>query len=138
MKRRIVLDTNCLVSSLPRNGKYHRVWQDFFEKKYTLCYTNEILTEYEEILTQKMGKIIAQNIIKAIIARPNTMKLDPHFQFRLIEQDVDDNKFVDCAIVANAEYIVTEDKHFKVLETIDFPKVEVICLDAFLNWLMNL
>jgi hypothetical protein len=45
---------------------------------------------------------------------------------------------VDCAIVANAEYIVTEDKHFKVLGTIDFPKVAVIGLDAFLDWLMKL
>ena len=135
MNRRIVLDTNCLVSSLPRQGKYHQVWQDFFNEKYILCYTNDILTEYEEILTQKMGRMIAQNIIKAIMARPNTMKLDPRFQFRLIEKDVDDNKFVDCAIVANAQYIVTEDKHFKVLETIDFPKVDVIGLDAFLEWL---
>lgn len=137
MNRRIVLDTNCLVSSLPRQGKYHQVWQDFFNNKYVLCYTNEILTEYEEILTQKMGRMIAQNIIKAIVSRPNTMKLDPRFQFRLIEKDVDDNKFVDCAIVANARYIVTEDRHFKVLETIDFPKVDVIGLDAFLEWLMQ-
>ena len=137
MNKRIVLDTNCLVSSLPRNGKYHRVWQDFFNNKYALCYTNEILTEYEEILTQKMGRIITQNIIKAIVARPNTLKLDPRFQFRLIAQDMDDNKFVDCAIVANAQYIVTEDRHFKVLETIDFPKVDVIGLDAFLEWLMQ-
>ena len=137
MNKRIVLDTNWLFSSLPRNGKYHRVWQDFFNNKYVLCYTNEILTEYEEILTQKMGRIITQNIIKAIVARPNTLKLDPRFQFRLIAQDMDDNKFVDCAIVANAQYIVTEDRHFKVLETIDFPKVDVIGLDAFLEWLMQ-
>ena len=32
-------------------------------------------------------------------------------------------------------YIVTEDRHFKVLEAIDFPKVDVIGLDAFLEWL---
>ena len=132
MKRRIVLDTNCLISSLPKKGKYYQVWQDFFANKYILCYTNEILTEYEEILTQKLGQTIAQNIIKAIIARPNTLKFDPHFQFQLITQDVDDNKFVDCAIVANAQYIVTEDKHYNVLETIDFPKVNVIDLDTFL------
>ena len=132
MKRRIVLDTNCLISSLPKKGKYYQVWQDFFANKYILCYTNEILTEYEEILSQKLGQVIAQNIIKAIIARPNTLKLDPHFQFQLITQDVDDNKFVDCAIVANAQYIVTEDKHYKVLETIDFPKVDIIDLDTFL------
>lgn len=137
MKRRIVLDTNCLISSLPRKGKYYQVWQDFFAGKYILCYTNEILTEYEEILTQKMGKMIAQNIIKAIIARPNTMKLDPHFKFQLIKQDPDDNKFVDCAIVANAQYIVTEDKHFSVLNAIDFPKVAVINLDAFLTILQK-
>ena len=88
-------------------------------------------------MARQMGRMIAQNIVKAIIARPNTLKLDPHFQFRLIEKDVDDNKFVDCAIVANARYIVTEDRHFKVLETIDFPKVDVIGLDDFLIWLMH-
>ena len=137
MKRRIVLDTNCLISSLPKKGKYYQVWQDFFANKYILCYTNEILTEYEEILTQKLGQTIAQNIIKAIIARPNTLKFDPHFQFQLITQDVDDNKFVDCAIVANAQYIVTEDRHYNVLETIDFPKVDVIDLDTFLRILMS-
>lgn len=137
MKRRIVLDTNCLISSLPKKGKYYQVWQDFFANKYILCYTNEILTEYEEILTQKLGQTIAQNIIKAIIARPNTLKFDPHFQFQLITQDVDDNKFVDCAIVANAQYIVTEDRHYNVLETIDFPKVNVIDLDTFLRILTS-
>ena len=137
MKRRIVLDTNCLISSLPKKGKYYQVWQDFFANKYILCYTNEILTEYEEILTQKLGQTIAQNIIKAIIARPNTLQFDPHFQFQLITQDVDDNKFVDCAIVANAQYIVTEDRHYNVLESIDFPKVNVIDLDTFLRILTS-
>lgn len=137
MKRRIVLDTNCLISSLPKKGRYYQIWQDFFANKYTLCYTNEILTEYEEILTQKLGQVIAQNIIKAIIARPNTLKLDPHFQFQLITQDVDDNKFVDCAIVANAQYIVTEDRHYNILETIDFPKVDIINLDTFLAILQS-
>lgn len=135
--RRIVLDTNCLLSSLPRKGKYYSVWKDFFAEKYILCYTNEILTEYEEILTQKIGKEIAQNIIKAIITRKNTLKLDPHFQFHLIQRDEDDNKFVDCAIAANASYIVTENHHYDVLRSIDFPKVAVIDLDTFVSLLQN-
>lgn len=80
---------------------------------------------------------VLTDIACAIVARPNTLKLDPRFQFRLIAQDMDDNKFVDCAIVANAQYIVTEDRHFKVLKTIAFPKVGVIGLDAFLEWLMQ-
>ena len=133
----VVLDTNCLLISLSKRGCYYKVWKDFFAEKYTLCYTNEILTEYEEILTLKMGPVIAQNVIKAIITRKNTLKFDAHFCFNLIQSDVDDNKFVDCAIVANASYIVSQDHHFDILKNIDFPKVELIDIDTFVALLGN-
>lgn len=135
MMDRVVLDTNCLLISLSKRGDYYKVWKDFFAEKYTLCYTNEILTEYEEILTLKMGAVIAQNVIKAIITRKNTIKLDAHFRFNLIQQDVDDNKFVDCAIAANASYIVSQDHHFDILKNIDFPKVDLIDIDTFISLL---
>lgn len=63
---------------------------------------------------------------------PYTRFFEPHFHFRLIEQDPDDNKFVDCAIIAGADYIVSEDAHFRVLKTISFPTVCVIRLEQFL------
>lgn len=59
------------------------------------------------------------------------MLFDSHFSFGLITVDADDNKFVDCAIVANAHFIVTEDKHFNVLKNIEFPHVDVIGIDDF-------
>jgi len=34
-------------------------------------------------------------------------------------------------ISANAKIIVTNDKHFNVLKKIDFPKVNVVDIDAF-------
>ena len=68
----------------------------------------------------------------------STRFFTPHFRFRLIEQDPDDNKFVDCAIVAGADYIVSEDAHFRVLETIPFPKVNVIRLNRFMEELAGL
>lgn len=135
--RRVVLDTNCLIASLSRRGRYFIVWKDFFAEKYILCYTNEILAEYEEILSLKMGAEIAQNVINAIITRRNTVKLDAHFHFNLIQADVDDNKFVDCAIVANASFIVSQDHHFDVLKTIDFPKVELVNIDMFVALLQE-
>lgn len=131
--RRVVLDTNCLLISLSRRGAYYTVWKEFFSEKYILCYTNEILSEYEEILSQKMGGDIAGNVIKAIISRKNTVRLDVHFRFNLIQADPDDNKFVDCAIAANASFIVSQDHHFDVLHAIDFPKVELIGIDEFVS-----
>ncbi len=47
--------------------------------------------------------------------------------------DEDDNKFVDCAIAAGADYIVTEDHHFDYLRQIPFPQLNVISLDDFLE-----
>ena len=49
----------------------------------------------------------------------------------------DDNKFVDCAIAANAKCIVSEDNHFNVLKFIPFPKVEVIGIDDFKSFLRS-
>lgn len=63
--------------------------------------------------------------------RPNVRQLSPYFQIHLIESDPDDNKFVDCAIIAGARYIVSNDAHFRVLATIPFPTVDVITLDKF-------
>ena len=78
---------------------------------------------------------VSEAIVYAILARPNVIRLDPHFSFGLIEADKDDNKFVDCAIAANAKCIVTEDKHFEVLKSIPFPKVEVVGIDDFKMYL---
>lgn len=132
---RIVLDTNCLLISLASKSVYHRVWTDFIGRKYILCVTNDIITEYEEILTQKVGKDIAGNIIRTILSRDNTVKIDICYRFNMITADADDNKFVDCAVAANARFVVTQDRHFDVLKQIKFPHVDVTDIDSFILWL---
>ena len=53
-----------------------------------------------------------------------------YYKFGLLN-DEDDNKFVDCAIASNADFIVSHDRDFNVLQQIDFPKVLVINSDQF-------
>lgn len=55
------------------------------------------------------------------------------FYFNLIKVDPDDNKFVDCAIAGNAKFIVTEDRHYDILQQIDIPKVNIIKLDEMMQ-----
>ena len=133
----IVLDTNCLIIAVSSQSQYHQVWQDFLAGKYTLCITNEIIEEYEEVMARNISPLVAELFVSAILNRKNVRKVSPSFSFHLIEADVDDNKFVDCAIVANAKYIVTEDHHYDVLQDIPFPKVEVVRLNEFLLELQN-
>ena len=133
MNRHVVLDTNCLLQSLSARSPYYRVWEDFVLGKYVLCVSNEILEEYEEIIASHMSPLAARIAIEAILRANNVLKVDAQFRFGLITADVDDNKFGDCAIVANADYIVSEDRHFDILKTISFPKVEVKRLKDFVE-----
>lgn len=129
--RFVVVDTNCLLCMIPMRSKYRPAWESFLDGKYILCVSNEIVSEYMEILTAKVSTSFAENIVGAILRSPFVRRFDPQFHFNLIESDPDDNKFVDCAIIANADFIVSEDSHFRVLKTIPFPKVNVLTLDEF-------
>ena len=131
MSRYIVLDTNCLLQSLSRRSTYYKVWEDFILGRYTLCVSNEILAEYEEIIASHISPLAATITIETILRANNVIRVDAQFRFELIVVDHDDNKFVDCAIVSNADYIVSDDKHFNVLKNIPFPKIEVKKLQEF-------
>ena len=131
--RKIVLDTNCLLMCFSTKSAYHDAWTAYLEKRYNLCVSNEIINEYEEIIAQKTNSLFATEFIRAILLRPNTILVNPQFRFNLITDDPDDNKFVDCAIIANAEYIVSNDRHFNVLKMIDFPRVNIIRLEEFVK-----
>ncbi len=123
---RIVLDTNVLLVSIPRKSPYRPIFDALLEKRYTLLLTNEILTEYEEIIALKTTPSIAQNIVNMLLSLSNVKKVEVFFKWNLIEGDADDNKFSDCAIAGNADFLVTQDRHFNILKETDFPKVPLL------------
>ncbi len=132
-RQRIVLDTNCLLMAIPRRSPYHKILEDFLKGEYLLCVSNEVVLEYEEILISKVGVVVANNIVNAILASPNTIFINPQNRYHLIESDSDDNKFVDCAITAKAKYIVTQDRHYDVVRFNPKFDFTVIDIDCFLN-----
>ena len=136
--KNIVLDTNCLLASLSRNQEEYIIWKSLQEGRFNLCVTNEILDEYVEVLQRNISPTIAENVMFLLLNLDNLILVDTYFKFNLITADPDDNKFVDCAIAANAEYIVTNDKHFNELETVDFPRVKHISIDEFVTRLKKL
>lgn len=127
----IVLDTNCLLAILPSSSQYHQIWTDLNNGKIALCVTTEILDEYEEILIQKVSVEFAEIVMQLVMKMPKLKLVAPTFFLHLITTDPDDNKFVDCAFCGQAELIVTNDTHFSILKSIDFPKFTVVNLRDF-------
>lgn len=133
----VVIDTNCLIQMLSKHSPYRPIWDAFLAKRYVLCVSNEILDEYQEIIEQQATSQIAENVIMLLLNSSNVEYVDPHFRLGIITTDPDDNKFVDCAIHANARYIVTEDHHYNILGQVPFPSVKVIGVDQFNQILIN-
>jgi uncharacterized protein len=128
---KVVLDTNILIASIGKKSPFRWIFDCVILGKIILCVSNEILFEYQEILAKKTNKYVAENVVNFLTVSPLTEKIDIYFNFELIQADLSDNKFVDCAIAANADCLVSNDGHFQVLKTLDFPKVTVMKLAEF-------
>ena len=128
----VVIDTNCLLQIISRKSPYRPIWDAFLAGRYTLCASNEILDEYQEILEQQISPTVGENVVMLILNQENVQLVDPHFRMGIITADPDDNKFVDCAFAAGADYLVSEDSHFRVLHAARFPQLNIVTLDEFL------
>jgi len=132
----VVLDCNIIVMSLASKSKYHSIYKALIRGDFELAITAEIALEYEEIIQRKYNLKTAQAFLSLLKELPNVHYIVVHFNWMLIEADVDDNKYVDCAIASRANYIVTEDKHFAILKNISFPKLRTISIDRFMAQLV--
>lgn len=128
---KLVIDCNILVICLTSRSPYHHIYKALVTGKFQLAVTNEILLEYEEIIEQKYGSATANAFITLLVELPNVHLFTTYYHWQLIIADPDDNKYCDCAIASQADYIVTEDRHFDGLKKIPFPKITTINIDDF-------
>jgi putative PIN family toxin of toxin-antitoxin system len=132
-KNKVVLDTNALLVSIPRKSPFRLVFDSFLSGRFDLLVSTEILNEYVEKIQEKSNSIVANNISEVMVGARNVIFVNVYFNWNLIKNDVDDNKFIDCAVAGDATFIVSNDKHFNLLKTIEFPRIKVIKLEEFLE-----
>lgn len=130
---KIVLDTNVLLISVSGKSMYHPIFKAILDEKINVCVTTDIVFEYEEILRKHMGIKATESVLRVIEDAPNIRWITKYYKWNLISVDVDDNKFTDCAIAGDVNYLVTDDKHFDILRSIEFPKVNTISAKDFLE-----
>lgn len=134
----VVLDTNAVLASINSRSPYRIILDALFDGSYHAFVSTDTLLEYDEKITAFFDSDVAEDIIGGLLLLPNVQKADIYFNLNLIQADPDDNKFVDCAFSANVQYIVTNDRHFSVLRQHDFPKLNLIRIEAFAELLKSL
>ncbi len=106
-------------------------------RKFQIVVTTDILLEYQEVIGEAMGQEVVDDLLAFLNHASNVFQIEKYYYWNLIIADPDDDKFVDAAVAGNVDYIVTNDRHFRVLQNIAFPKVNTITADEFLEMLAS-
>jgi uncharacterized protein len=115
MKRiRVVVDSNVVVSAHLSDKGYERYVVDLvLAGKLDLCVSAAFLAEYEGVLHRKKFGISPSKVLGSMrLMRKAARLVSPRVSV-CAATDPEDNKFLECEVAANAEYLVTGDKrHF--------------------------
>jgi len=118
----IVLDTNVFISGIFWKGKPHEIIRMAEESRIEIAATEEVLEELLDFLKRakfshlyKEGKTNPQEVFEKILALANIF-YPPMDKITAIKEDPDDNKFLACALAAQASFIVSGDQHLLKLE----------------------
>jgi uncharacterized protein len=129
--QRFVIDTNVLLVSISRNSPYHWIFEALLHHEFDFAVTSDILAEYEEVISEKYSALVARNVVRTLLLLPNVIRTEVYYNWNLIKDDRDDDKFVDCAVASNANAIVTQDRHFNILKSIPFPPITTLTISEF-------
>ena len=130
----VCIDTNVLVEMFGSTAQWTKIRHALLNNCLAWAMTTEILLEYQEVAERQLGPgrgaLMMQFIEILKMTRDVVRDVSPSFRFRVITADPDDNKFIDCAITADAEWIITSDLHFRALIGSGF-KPQPIAPDEF-------
>jgi len=117
---RAVLDTNVLISSVISTGVPHKIVVKGFSSEYQIVVSVATLTEFRDTLLKypekfHMDEEDVQQEVETI--RYFAEFVDPDEEITAVEDDPDDDKFLEVAVAGNVDYIVSGDRHLLDLDS---------------------
>lgn len=89
-------------------------------------------------MQKKTSVLVANNVVSLIGQAVNTIQVEVYYEWNMVINDPDDNKFSDTAIAGNADYLVSNDTHFNEAKKIDFPKINIMTAEESLRVVTDL
>ena len=129
---RVCFDTNCFIRIFSRAPVFTRIRIALLRGRIVAIVSNEILFEYREMIERKSSVPWRnyQSLLASLESLGFIQNISPQFRFNLIVGDPDDNKYCDCAITGDADYVVSYDQHLNSLRNSGY-KPQPITPDEF-------
>ena len=133
----VCLDTSVFLQIFGRRQPFYPILRALLDGRLALALSTEILLEYEEVTVRLSGAVRWRKVaaLLELLAQlhGNILQIEPQYRFGVIAADPDDNKFCDCAIAGEADFVVTEDNHFAALKSSGY-RPQAITPDEFIRF----
>ncbi|HVP78984.1 MAG TPA: putative toxin-antitoxin system toxin component, PIN family [Thermodesulfobacteriota bacterium] len=129
---KIVLGTNVLMSAILFGGKPRQILEKAIRGEIRLCLSEPILEELKGVLQRsKFGYSpeMIQFILTELTGIADFVK--PSETINVVAEDPEDNRILECAVEAKANYVITGDSH--LLKLSKYLDIEVLNAAAFLE-----
>lgn len=125
---RVVLDTNVLISATLWEGSAHKVLLRLIEEDAKIYLSRAILEEYENSIKRDFVQVAERlpTLLETILSFSTLV--EPTAKINVVS-DPDDNKIIECALEADADYILTYDK--QLLKLGKYGKAQIVKPEAF-------
>jgi uncharacterized protein len=128
----VVLDTNVVLSAILFGGKPRQVLEAALSGTIRLFVSEPMITELQSVLQRPKFGVSAQ-FVQTIVSEFAAIAewVEPTEHFEVVEDDPTDNQFIDCAVAAKADYLVTGDSH--LLRHGRYGKTKIVNVDGFIT-----
>jgi putative PIN family toxin of toxin-antitoxin system len=127
----IVADTNVFVSGLFWPGKPHRLLSLAVEKKITLCSSLPLISEFKEIVQRDFQVGLQEADLMVDVLLQSVQLFQTADCVKLVKEDPDDDKVLECALACKADYVVSGDRHLLALK--EFSGIPILTVNQLLN-----
>lgn len=138
--KKVVFDTNTLISGLLWDGNEARVIEKAENKEIRLFISPELIEELEGVLKREKfckrleGKEYTVDKAVSKIALIATL-IKPTRKINVIKEDPEDNRVLECAVSAKVDVIVSGDSH--LLDLKDYSGIDIITASEFIKHIVS-
>ncbi len=133
---RIVVDTNVMIAAILWQGPPHRILELAEKGQVSLCATPSVLEELQEVLERSKFRKQLQNratSIEEIMSGllPLVELYEPTAVPNAVPTDPDDEIFIECALSADAPFLISGDNH--LLRLRKYRRIRIVTPTEFLR-----
>lgn len=129
---KVVLDTNVLISAILFGGKPRQILEKAIRGEIRLCVSEPILGELSGVLRRSKFDYSLERVQFILTELTGVADfVNPSETIRLVSEDPDDNRVLECAVEAKANYIITGDFH--LLKLSRYRDIEIVNAFTFLE-----